>query len=135
MTVARLNPEGLIVPPAGLNAQVTVAPVGRIVFVNGQIARDSSGELVGPGDKRAQAEQCWRNVHTALHAAGATGADVLNYRMYVVGTEEGDGRMLVDTGKAVFGVDWPVCGAVYLGVAALGRPEYLVEIEATAVLA
>jgi len=54
---------------------------GRLLYLSGQVPRNAGGDLVGPGDFRAQLEQVFANLDTALRAAGATFADVfkLNY--------------------------------------------------------
>ena len=44
---------------------------GRLVFITGQVARDSSGNLVGPNDFRAQVQQVFENLKTELAAVGA----------------------------------------------------------------
>jgi 2-iminobutanoate/2-iminopropanoate deaminase len=45
---------------------------GRTPYVSGVVATDSNGDVVGPGDVRAQARQVFRNLALVLEAAGAT---------------------------------------------------------------
>src|SRR5262249_2467904 len=56
---------------------VTVTSPGKTIYVAGQLARDAEGNIVGPGDMRAQLEQTFKNLDACLKAAGATWADVV----------------------------------------------------------
>ncbi|WP_203711767.1 RidA family protein [Asanoa siamensis] len=135
MTVTLLNPEGL--PKPDVYRQMAVATGSRLVFLAGQVARDADGGKVGEGDFAAQVEQCYLNIGTALAEVGGSFDDVAKLTIYVVDWSpeklpllgEGVGRA-----AAKLGVD-PVKPITLLGVAALGEPDLLVEVEATAVLA
>ena len=70
--VERLNPEGLHKNPAYSQAVVTSGSL-KTVYVGGQNAVDASGEVVGAGDIKLQAEQIFENLQTAL-AAGERGS-------------------------------------------------------------
>lgn len=134
MTVQLLNPSAL--PQPDVYAQVSVAQGSRLVFVSGQVARDAEGRPVGPGDLAAQAEQAYANVHAAVTAAGGTFADIAKLTVYVVDWEPA--KMAVLGAGAVraaerLGFDL-VRPITLLGVAALGEPDLLVEVEAVAVL-
>ena len=108
-----------------------VIGTGRFVAIAGQIALDENGELVGPGDPAAQAQQVFDNLGRCLAAAGATFDDVVKLTFFV--TDVGilpavrEARdAVIDTGKP------PASTAVQ--VASLVRPEFLLEVEAYAVL-
>lgn len=58
-------------PGPGYSHAVSVDVPGRLVVISGQIALDSAGDLVGPGDLEAQTRQVFANLETALTAAGA----------------------------------------------------------------
>src|SRR6516225_11987696 len=77
-----LNPSGLSRPTG--YTHVVIAQPGRLVYVSGQVALDSKGEIVGKGDLRAQTTQAMENIKTALAAAGATPQDVVKVNYYVV---------------------------------------------------
>lgn len=134
MPVELLNPEGL--PKPEHYRQLAVATGSRTVYLSGQVARDADGTPVGPGDLAAQVEQAYRNVATALAAVGGSFADVAKLTVYVVdwtpdklgALGEGVGRVAAD-----LGID-PVKPITLLGVAGLGEPDLLVEVEAIAVL-
>jgi enoyl-CoA hydratase/carnithine racemase/enamine deaminase RidA (YjgF/YER057c/UK114 family) len=130
--VRGLQPGG-ISPAQGFFHAVEGAG-GRMVTVAGQVARDADGKLVGEGDLAAQTAQAFRNVETALAAAGLTPADVVKLNYYVVDLDPekvaqfGAGAVAA---KAA-GVRMPKAASTMVGVTALVEPGYLVEIEAVA---
>ena len=133
MPVTLLDPVGLAKPDT--HHHVSVATGARQVHVSGQVALDENGELVGKGDLAAQVAQTFRNVAIALEAGGATFADVVRLRIYVAGWKpdmmpafgEGVGRVAeeLNIGKPPTSM---------IGVSILFDPDFLVEIEATAIL-
>ena len=133
MPVDVLNPDGL--PKPDVYRQVAIAAGSRMVFLAGQVARDADGAPVGAGDLAAQVEQAFRNVATALDAAGGTFDDVAKLTVYVVDWApekmarfgEGAMRAAADLGQVTPAI-------TLIGVTALGEPDLLVEIDATAVL-
>lgn len=102
--------------------------LGDRLFVAGQVPLDGSGELVGRGDARAQAEQCLDNLETILGVHGFAGTDVRQLVVHVVGEHQN----LLDAWAAVT-ARFPdgVPPATLLGVPILGHAEQLVEIDAT----
>jgi enamine deaminase RidA (YjgF/YER057c/UK114 family) len=106
--------------------------VRRLVFTAGACPLDEQGETVAVGDLAGQAEQVMANLRTALAAAGAGLTDVVKTTVYVASGNRDD---LV----TVWGVVSRHLGAhdvpsTLLGVALLGYPEQLVEVEAVAAL-
>jgi enamine deaminase RidA (YjgF/YER057c/UK114 family) len=134
MTIELMNPPGL--PDAEMYRQVAIATGAKMVFLSGQVARDADGNPVGTGDLAAQVEQALRNVNTGVVAAGGTFADIAKLTIYIVDWTpekmpafgEGVMRAAMD-----LGID-PTKAVTLIGVAALGEPDLLVEIEAVAVL-
>jgi enamine deaminase RidA (YjgF/YER057c/UK114 family) len=100
------------------------------------VSRTADGTPVGPGDLQAQAEQAYANLVLALEGAGATFADVAKLTVYVVDWTPEKMEPLVTGAMAVAartGID-PVRPITLVGVAALGEPDMLVEVEAVAVV-
>ncbi|MGI8756817.1 MAG: RidA family protein [Acidimicrobiales bacterium] len=134
MSIELLNPDGI--PKPDVYSQVAMASGSRTVYFAGQVARTAEGEPVGEGDLAAQVEQAYRNVGTALSAVGATFADVAKVTIYVVDWSadklaalgEGVGRVAEE-----LGID-STPPVTLIGVAALGEPDLLVEVDVTAVL-
>ncbi len=106
------------------------ARVGGSVFVSGQVSTDANGELVGAGDAGAQSEQCFKNVEAALTAAGAGWEDVAKITCFLVNAA--DYPAYASARQRLFPQNGPASSTVI--VSALVRPEYLVEIEAYAVI-
>ncbi|GAB4586084.1 RidA family protein [Nocardia sp. IFM 10818] len=134
MAVTLHNPAGL--PKPEVYRQLSVATGSRLVFLAGQVARDADGNKVGEGDFAAQVEQAYLNIATALADLGGSFDDVAKLTIYVVDWSEEKMPLLgegVARAAAKLGID-PVKPITLLGVAALGEPDLLVEVEATAVL-
>ncbi|SDJ78664.1 RidA family protein [Streptomyces indicus] len=134
MSVKLVNPDGL--PKPEVYRQLSIASGSKLVFLAGQVARDAEGRPVGGGDLAAQVEQCYLNIGTALTEIGGSFDDVAKLTVYVVDWSPEKMPLLGEgVGRAAekLGVD-PVKPITLLGVAALGEPDLLVEVEATAVL-
>lgn len=126
--VKHVNPAGLSVP-AGYSHVVEVRG-GRTLYVSGQIAVDRDGNLVGTGDVRAQAEQVFRNLQSALAAAGATCDDIVKITVFM--TDVSQVQAFRDVRDRYFKKAPPASSLVQ--VSRLVRPELLIEIEAVAVV-
>ncbi|MFG3148519.1 RidA family protein [Streptomyces sp. NPDC048243] len=121
-------PDG--VAPATAYSHV-VAATGRFVAVSGQLPLDEDGEIVGEGDAEAQARQVFENLRRCLAAAGATFDDVVKLTFFV--TDMAHLPAIRAARAAHLPADrLPAASAVQ--VAALVRPEFLMEIEAFAVV-
>jgi enamine deaminase RidA (YjgF/YER057c/UK114 family) len=130
MTLELINPEELPTPAS--YTQVIAATGSRLVFVAGQVADDAQGNLVGPGDLAAQARQVFANVGRSLAAAGAGPEQVTKITIYVVHHRPEYLPAISEARIAVFGNHKPADSLV--GVEALAEPEYLIEVEAIAVV-
>jgi enamine deaminase RidA (YjgF/YER057c/UK114 family) len=119
-------------PPA--YRQVVTAKPGTMVWVSGQIAQNEKGELVGRGDVKAQADQVWENVRRALAAGGATFKDVVKVTTYVVNYQPSMRDDLRAARLRAMGADTPPPAATLVGVQSLASEDWLIEIEAVAVV-
>jgi enamine deaminase RidA (YjgF/YER057c/UK114 family) len=127
--VQRLTVPDLYPPPG--YAHAAVASGARLVVTAGAVPLDDAGTLVGEDDYRAQARQTIANLLRQLQAAGASGDDVLKTTVYVVAN---DGADLLTVWEAVQESPLAMAASTLLGVALLGYPGQLVEIEAIAAL-
>src|SRR3954465_9776143 len=104
--------------------------VGNRIYVTGTTAVGPDGEIVGVGDAYQQAQQCLRNIETALRRLGAGLEHVVRTRMFVTDISRWEeygrahGEFFADIRPA----------ASMLEVPALIAPELLVEVEADAVI-
>ncbi len=115
--------------PQGLSANPAFAPgvqVGELLFISGQVAQDSEGNLVGPGDCEAQTRHIMSRIQTIAEAAGATMRDVVKTTTFLtdVAGYPAFSRVRAET----FPNSPPASSTVI--VAGLVRPEFLVEVEA-----
>jgi len=105
---------------------------GKLVFISGQVALDQSGEIVGRDDYTAQTQQVFENLKLAVSAAGGTLKDIIKLNYYVVDVSHMPEIRAVRE-KYLDNENYPVSTAVE--VRRLVRPEFLLEIEAVALIA
>jgi enamine deaminase RidA (YjgF/YER057c/UK114 family) len=86
--IERTIAPGLSQPPG--YSHVVVASGRRLVTTAGAVPLDAEGNLVGAGDRQAQARQTLENLASALEAVGATAQDVIKITVYVVAGERAD---------------------------------------------
>jgi enamine deaminase RidA (YjgF/YER057c/UK114 family) len=104
---------------------------GKFVFVRGQIGQDlDTSKSVGIGDVAAQTEQAMANIKTLLEEAGSKLEHVCKITIYIVDPRYRETVYRV-VGKWLKGV-FPVSTGIV--VSALARPEWLVEVDAIAVI-
>ncbi|AZQ38648.1 RidA family protein [Streptomyces cyaneochromogenes] len=121
-------PDG--VAPAAQYTHVVLG-TGRFVAVSGQLALDVDGRLVGEGDPAAQAHQVFENLRRCLAAAGATFDDVVKLTYFVTDMAH---MPAVRAARAEHIPDDRLPAASAVQVAGLVRPEFLMEVEAFAVV-
>ena len=112
-----------------LYSHVVVVEGRRTIFISGQVPRDRHGNTVGTGDMGAQIRQVGENIKAALEAAGATLHDLVKTTTYVTDIEEFFRH--VEVRMAYFG-SLPTSTTVE--VRKLAHPDFMVEIEAIAVI-
>ena len=124
-------PKKMIVPdpdrkPPGF-APATKA--GNLVFVSGQTGTGERGTV--EGGMREQTQQTFKNLETVLQAAGATMDDVTKITCFLL--HENDYKVYAEERLKAFVADAQPASSTVI-VKALARPEFLVEIEAIAVI-
>jgi enamine deaminase RidA (YjgF/YER057c/UK114 family) len=122
------HPTGM---PPSVGYSHAVGGTGRFVAISGQVAMDESGELVGPDDPQAQAEQVFKNLGLALAAAGATFSDVIKFGVFV--TDIAILPAVREVRNRYLDIERPPASTA-VQVSALFRPGYMIEVEALAVV-
>jgi enamine deaminase RidA (YjgF/YER057c/UK114 family) len=133
-TIERKQPPGVNVrmqqgKPAYSHV-VTVTGPGKTIYIAGQLARDLDGNIVGPGNMRAQMEQTFKNLDACLKAAGASWADVVKTNTFV--TDYAAFSQCSDVRMRYFGLAAPTSTTIQ--ISGLAQPEAMVEIEMIAVV-
>ena len=127
-----IQPEALaqrVVAGHVLYSHVVVVEGRKTIFVSGQLARNARGEVVAPGDMRAQLRQVGENIKAALAAAGATLADIVKTNTYVTDIEEYFRH--VDVRMEYFGA---LPTSTTIEVSRLAHPDLVVEVEVIAMV-
>ena len=129
----RINPASLYDSVGYGFSHATLSEGGRTLHLAGQVAWDARGELVGAGDLAAQTRQALANLKAVLAEVGAGPEHIVRLRTYVLDhTPDKLGVVLPEIASFYAGVT--PAPNTFLGIAALALPDFLIEIEATAVL-
>lgn len=131
MALNRMNPDGMYTPNKGIYSQVVTSTGTTTVHIAGTVPFDEDANVVGVGDMKAQTCQILDNLRISLEAAGALPADVVRINVYTLNTDDyvaNGAPEVID----FFGDTKPSSTTVQ--VSRLVHPDWLVEIEATAVI-
>jgi enamine deaminase RidA (YjgF/YER057c/UK114 family) len=135
MSVNRRNIQPPTLPVRRVDGRILYSHVvtvegGRSIFVSGQLSRDAAGNIVGIGDMAAQIEQVGENLKACLVAAGASLADLVRTTTYTTDIDEYFRH--VDMRMRYFAAAMPTSTTVE--VRRLSHPDFLVEVEALAII-
>ncbi|NLL15335.1 MAG: RidA family protein [Fibrobacter sp.] len=128
-SIQHINPDGLSRNRAF--SQIVIAQgSGKTVYIGGQDAVNSNGEIVGKGDIIKQTEQVMENLQIALSASGATFENLVKLNIYLVQGQDLYGAFQASQKYLGNLVNPPAISV--LVVVGLANPDYLIEIDATA---
>jgi len=127
--IEHINPNGLSKNPA-FSQIVTTQGNGKTIYIGGQDAVNTNGEIIGKGDIAAQTEQVMENLLTALSACGATFDNLVKLSIYMVQGQNIYSGFQVS--QKYFGKLTNPPAISVLIVAGLANSDFLVEIDATA---
>ena len=128
-----INPDSLFPSlPHGFS-QAVMASGRKMVFISGQTAWDKRKNVVGGDNLLEQTREALRNVKTAIEASGGALNDLVSLRIYIVNYQAESARAVGSALREFFSSQNPPA-STWIGVSALADPEFLIEIEATAVL-
>jgi enamine deaminase RidA (YjgF/YER057c/UK114 family) len=127
------NPDTMAKPAAGYS-HVAEVTGGKIVYIAGQVALDRAGNLVGKDDFHAQVQQVFENLKAAVEAAGGDSHSIIKLNYYC--SEKVDPAQIPVVreirDKYVDTANPPT--STFVVVSRLVRPEWLIEIDAVAVV-
>jgi 2-iminobutanoate/2-iminopropanoate deaminase len=103
---------------------------GRLLYIAGQVARDAEGNVLAPGDIRAQARQVFQNLQRVLQAAGGDLPDLLKVTTYITKIE--DFPAVAEVRGQFFTGELPA--STLIVVTRLAQPELLIEVEGMAAI-
>ena len=122
-----VNPDTL----ATSRGYTQVVKVDRTVYIAGQVSVATDGKVVGQGDPEAQVRQVWRNLEAAVKSAGGSLQHIVKTTTYITHINyAGAVRKVRDE---LFQAGNPPTSTL-LVISALANPDFMVEIEAIAVL-
>lgn len=131
MPIEHLNPDSMHKNPA-FSQGIIVPANAKILVIGGQNAVNKQGEIVGKGDMEAQTTQALDNLITVLETAGGSLDDLIRVGIYFHADADinaGFGAWMKRAGKIK---NPPTVTGIK--VAGLAHPDFLIEIEATAIL-
>lgn len=133
MSSQRINPTGLYESlPYGFS-HATVSEPGKLLHLSGQVAWDAEYNVVGGNDIGLQARQALSNLLAVLKDQGCSPADLVRLRTYVVDHSPEKLEPVSVELMAFYGEAMPAANT-WIGVQALALPDFLIEIEATAIV-
>lgn len=114
-------------------SQIVTSTGGKTVYLSGQVAWDENEQIVGPDDLGTQTRQTLKNIETAMQIADGKLTDVVSMRIYIVEPHLAESSSISQALKEFF----PAKNApatTWLGVSSLANKDFIVEIEAIAVI-
>jgi 2-iminobutanoate/2-iminopropanoate deaminase len=103
---------------------------GQLLYISGQVARDTDGNVVGKGDMRTQARQVFQNLRQVLQAAGGDFKDLMKITTYITNIE--DFPAVAEVRSSVFQGELPA--STLIVVKSLFNPDFLIEVEGVAAI-
>lgn len=128
-----LNPDSLFPSLETGFSQLVVASGRKTIYISGQTAWDANRQIIGGASLGDQMRQALRNLQTAVVTAGGTLTDVVALRIYIVNYQREQAEAISNVLKEFF-PETNRPASTWIGVSCLAVPDFLIEIEATAVL-
>ena len=133
MPKEHINPRSLFPSIQHGFSQAVTSRRGTTVYISGQTAWDAEKRIVGGMHLGEQTRQALRNIQLAVAAAGGGLADVVSLRIYVVNYKREDAGPIGEALREFFPGECPPA-STWIGVSSLAVEDFLVEIEAIAVI-
>lgn len=131
MPVTHINPDGLYKSPV-FSQGIILPAQARLLLIGGQNSVNAKGEIVGKGDVVAQTAQALGNLQAVLAAAGGRLEDLV--KMTIIMQQDIDLNAAFGVWMGVWGQRANPPTVTAFRIAGLANPDFLIEIEAQAVL-
>ncbi|MBI4641368.1 MAG: RidA family protein [Candidatus Tectomicrobia bacterium] len=128
MSITKIDPAKA--KPVGSYSMGMMTDSPKVLFMSGQVSNDKDGNLVGKGDIEAQAEQVYQNLKDILEAAGASFKNVASITTFL--TDQSFFQKLAPIRAKYFQEPFPASTGIV--ISSLASKDYLIEVEAVAVL-
>lgn len=126
-----INPENMA-SPRGYSHAISVTGNHETVYIGGQNAIDENGVLVGKDNLKKQTEQVFVNIEKILNKSDATLENVVKFNIHIVqGQNPQDGFQVF---QEKWGNNQKFPTITVLFVAGLVNPDWLIEIDAIAII-
>ena len=129
--ISYVNPENMM-KPNSFTQVISVSGPNKTIYIGGQDSVDKDGNIIGKDNIKEQAQQILSNIEKALKSAGAKLENIIKWNVYV---KQGQSPM---PAFEVFQDRWgdkpnpPAITLLY--VAGLAHPDYLMEMDAIAII-
>ena len=133
MTKEHINPPELFPSLQYGFSQIVTSTGGKTVYLSGQVAWNANRQIVGAGDLGIQTRAALKNIATALTIAGGSLTDVVSMRIYIVEDVLAEDHHVGAALREFFPPEHAPA-TTWIGVRALANKDFLVEIEAVAVI-
>jgi 2-iminobutanoate/2-iminopropanoate deaminase len=127
--IEKFTAPGVFDPPS-YSQGVKVTGAQALLFLAGQVAYDKDGAPMHRGDFKAQARECFKNLKALVEAQGGTIQSIVKLNTYV--TDVRYRADLIPVREEFFGKKGPA--STLVAISSLAHPDYLIEIEAIAVV-
>ena len=128
-----LNPPTLFPSEQYGFSQIVVSRGGTTIYISGQVGWDAQQQIGDAGDLGVQMRRALANLEPAVKTAGGTRDDIVSLRIYIVGDHIKHGLPIQEALRSFFHPN-RLPTSTWIGVPALANPDFLVEIEAVAVI-
>lgn len=124
------NPDTVAQPIKKYYANAVRVEAGPLLFISGQVSMDMDARVVSPGDLKGQAVQTLESIRLILEHHGATMEDIVKVTVFVTDMKAFD--EITEIRNKYFAANPPA--STIVEISKLAKPEWLIEIEAVAVL-
>ncbi len=129
--IEHINPPNMV-RPRGYSHAISVSGKHRTVYIGGQNAINEKGELIGRGNLGEQTEQVLTNIGKILGSVGAKLENIVKFNIHILQGQNPQEGFMAFQKMWDMEQNYPTITVVF--VAGLGNPDWLIEIDAIAII-